>query len=912
MLACMMMLPYPDSLNVIRAIAAPVMIIYPVATLLLCLLLLRQQAFRQTRNELKQSKERFKLLFDKAPLGYQSLDCDGYFRGVNQQWCNILGYSQDEVIGKWFGDFLSPDYRDVFRQRFPLFKEQGYIQSEFEMLHKSGNLLFISFNGKIGYGADGQFEQTHCILQDITSQKVAEDALAESEKKYRNIAENVSDVVWQTDLNLKMWYISPSVEKLLGESAEEHMKRTLEEKFPEQTRIEILSMLQEELEKEKCPAVDKTRSRTIEVQQYKADGSIIWVEMSVSFLRDQLGNAIALQGVSRDITKRKLADQALEESERSKSVLIANLPGMAYRCNYDREWTMQFVSAGSVKLTGYPPESLINNRDLSFAGLIAPEYRDYIWTELERILPRKLPFEFEYEITTKSGERKWVLEMGEGVYDNENSLEALEGIILDISDRKRAEEQLKQSLERTQSMINDHEAVMLLVEPATGQILEANRAATSFYGFSKNELLKMTIQDIFIFDDDEIAPMRLKALRTGQKCFTLPHHLKSGEIKMVDVYSSPIDYGGTKALFSIIFDVTKREEIAQQNEFLAYHDYLTSLYNRRYFEEEFERRISNSEFPIALLLGDIDGFKSFNDTFGHSEGDRIIKEAAGRVSKLINNEDVLARIGGDEFAIIVSGKTEAEIKQYLDMLEQEYNNAQEDASEEKLPTISWGYGIQRHKDDTVDVLNEEAEAFMYNRKFYSHKSARSKTVDVIMKALFTKSEREEKHSKRVSNLCEIIAQQMHLSQSDIDKVRVAGLLHDLGKIVVDEAVLNKPDKLDAQEWELMKLHPAKGAGILENTVEYRDISDIVLSHHEYYDGTGYPSGLKGEQIPLGSRIIAVADAYDAITNERPYKKAIDAQTAISEIRRCAGKQFDPEIVRVFLDEAIGGNCLNDD
>lgn len=176
-----------------------------------------------------------------------------------------------------------------------------------------------------------------------------------------------------------------------------------------------------------------------------------------------------------------------------------------------------------------------------------------------------------------------------------------------------------------------------------------------------------------------------------------------------------------------------------------------------------------------------------------------------------------------------------------------------------------------------------------------------------MDTLFTKSDREEKHSKRVGKLCESIAIKMHLNQAEIDKIRVAGILHDIGKIGIEEAILNKPGKLDAKEWEIIKLHPAKGAAILENTIEYRDISDILLSHHERYDGFGYPKGIKAEAIPLGARIIAVADTYDAITNERPYRKAMSKEQAINEIKNCSGSQLDPEIVSVFINQIIAGN-----
>lgn len=516
MLACMLLIPYPDGWEAIRAIAIPVMLVYPVATLLLSMLLLRQQALRHAQAQLKQSEERFRLLFDRAPLGYQSLDFDGNFIDVNQQWCDLLGYSRDEVIGRWFGDFLSPSFKDAFRQRFPLFKAQGYVHSEFEMLSKDGRPLFIAFEGKIGYTSAGEFKQTHCILQDITSQKAAEAALAESERKYRNIAETMSDVVWQMDLNLKTTYMSPSVVRLFGDTPEEHIRKKLEDKFPKQSLYKIHALLFEELEKEKLPNVDKNRSRTLEVEHYRADGSTVWIEMNISIMRDTQGKAIGFLGVSRDIMQRKLAEKALEESERSKSVLLSNLPGMAYRCARNRDCAMQFVSAGSMKLTGYAPESLINSRDLSYNDLITPEYREPLQREWERSLSERVPFKYEYEITTAAGQRKWVIEMGQGVYKDNGEAEALEGIVLDISDRKEMENHLRYINEHDRwTGLYNREYLEKLLEEDTRRQAEAKRALisinlsavyllTASYGFHyAQSLIKKAAEALEQFCSDE-------------------------------------------------------------------------------------------------------------------------------------------------------------------------------------------------------------------------------------------------------------------------------------------------------------------------------------------------------------------------------------------------------------------------
>lgn len=466
-------------------------------------------------------------------------------------------------------------------------------------------------------------------------------------------------------------------------------------------------------------------------------------------------------------------------------------------------------------------------------------------------------------------------------------------------ERKEQQQANEQLLERTQAMINEHEAVMLLIEPNTGLVIEANRAAVAFYGYTREELLTMKIQDINLMEDKEIDRLCQQTLKSGQKYFTFPHRLKNGEIRMVDVYSCPIQYDGRKVLFSIIFDVTAREEMQKQNQYLAAHDYLTGSFNRRYFDETFKEMNNEDHYPLAIIMGDVNGLKLYNDSYGHIAGDRALTDVAKRIQKSVGPRDVVARLAGDEFAIIIPRTNEGTIRKKLDELSNSVNHTLT-AEDKNALTISFGYGIQRKPEDSMDTLLKEAEAYMYNRKYYDRKSSRSNTVSTIMKTLFAKSEREEQHSQRVGVLTEALTDKLGLDDITVDMIRTAGFLHDIGKIGIDESILNKNGKLDKSEWEIMKLHSAKGADILERTVDYAEIANIVLAHHERFDGEGYPNGLVGEDIPLGARIIAIADSYDAMTNERSYRKPMSRSDAILELRKCAGKQHDPAIVEVFI------------
>lgn len=186
------------------------------------------------------------------------------------------------------------------------------------------------------------------------------------------------------DLNFNTIYVSPSVEKLLGEAPEQHMKRNIDDRFPQTTLEKVENILFEELENEKYPNIDKNRYRTLEIEHFKADKTLVWLEITIFFIRDKTGKAIGIQGASRDITQRKQVEMELKETQRRESVLLSRLPGLAYKTTYEEYGTMLFVSDGCYDLTGYPPESFVNNKDIRFTDIISLEYKKLLWQECQK------------------------------------------------------------------------------------------------------------------------------------------------------------------------------------------------------------------------------------------------------------------------------------------------------------------------------------------------------------------------------------------------------------------------------------------------------------------------------------------------------------------------------------------------
>lgn len=370
-----------------------------------------------------------------------------------------------------------------------------------------------------------------------------------------------------------------------------------------------------------------------------------------------------------------------------------------------------------------------------------------------------------------------------------------------------------------------------------------------------------------------------------------------------DYFSKPFTEEVMK--ISLPLKVKNAIELMKTNEgisYLSYHDVLTGLYNRRFYEEEIQRVDVEKNLPISIIMGDINGLKLVNDAFGHGAGDKLLKVAASSIQAMCRIDNIVARWGGDEFVILLPKTKKVEAEEVVNRIKVVYGEKHINGID---GSISFGWDTKETMDEDILTILKNAEDYMYRTKTLENESVRSNMINTIVKTLHEKNPREEKHSKRVSELCQAIGKASGLSENEVSKLKVGGLLHDIGKIAIEEGILNKPGKLSEQEWGEIKRHPEIGYRILSSSHEMLELTEGVLAHHEKWDGSGYPKGLKGEAIPKVARIIAVADSYDAMTSERSYRKALSEDVVVEEIRRHAGTHFDPEIVKVFIEKVLG-------
>lgn len=349
-----------------------------------------------------------------------------------------------------------------------------------------------------------------------------------------------------------------------------------------------------------------------------------------------------------------------------------------------------------------------------------------------------------------------------------------------------------------------------------------------------------------------------------------------------------------------IHDITKYKEREREIEYRCYIDSLTGLYNREYFVKETARLNHRDYMPLSVIMGDINRLKIINDGFGHSEGDTILKKTAENLKFCCRKNDIICRIGGDEFCILLPRTDSASAQKICKRIYEVYENDGAENGAVIKTSISLGCDTLTEPGGNLDDTIKKAEILMYRHKLTESRMMHRSLISSIKATMFERSHETEEHTQRMVSLSKAIGRQLDLNDDELSELELLAALHDIGKLSIDPDILNKKSELTKCEWLEIKKHPESGYRIAVSAPELVKIADYILCHHERWDGSGYPQGLKGTEIPILSRIVAVADTYTAITSDRTYREAKTKQYAIDEIRKNSGTQFDPEVVGAFL------------
>lgn len=643
------------------------------------------------------------------------------------------------------------------------------------------------------------------------------------------------------------------------------------------------------------------------ISKEKVEAEIKFLHLIIKMLADLTAEKLEQMELNEELKNR---DETLRETQVQLERNIADLLE-TQKISGLGTWRLDLVtnevqwSEALYRMYGFDP-TLAPPPYTEQMKLFTPESWERVSSSLERTRTTGIPYELELETVTNYGSNGWIWARGEARKDEDGNITELWGAVQDITERKRNERELVHSRDLMRYII-EHNRSAVAVHDKDLKYMFVSQRYLDDYRVEDKDIIGKHHYEVFPDLPQKWRDVHRKALggeissaekdlyirEDGTRDWTRwecrPWHEVDGSIGGIIIYTEVI---------------TERIRIENELMYLSYHDHLTGLHNRRYFEEELENMDREENLPLSVIMCDVNGLKLVNDSFGHDAGDHLLHKAAETIRKVCREGDIIARIGGDEFIILLPKTTADETVQIA-------NRIKELASKEMVAnielSISYGYETKTAKDQPIIEVVANAENHMYRHKLYERSSIRSRTIDLIMNTLFEKSSREAAHSRRVSNLCRAIGEEMGLDRDVVNQIRTAGLIHDIGKIGIDERILNKPERLTNDERREIERHPEIGWRLLSATNEFSELAGFLLHHHEKWDGSGYPGGIRGEEIKIEARIIAVADAYDAMTSKRSYQKELSKEDAIEELRKCAGTQFDPAVVKVFLERVLKKN-----
>jgi PAS domain S-box-containing protein len=1012
------------------------------------------QAAAETRSRqvaerrLRQSALEIEELYNHAPCGYHSVDATGLFLQINDTWLGWLGYSRQEVVGKKrFADLLPPADRIMHEGRFATFLQSGIVRDvDYVMVRKDGSTFPIRLNAAAIKDAKGRFVRSSATVIDMTARKAAEDALRDSEERFRNLVESTKDVIWEVDAQSSYTYISPACREVFGYEPAEVLGKT---------PFDFMSP--QEAERNRAlftPIVAQKRPYSlVENVVLRKDGTEVMLETSGVPIVDHEGRLTGYRGIDRDVTARKRAEEAARESETRYQSLVAALsegivlqgadgailacnesaerilgltrdqmagrtsmdprwrstredgtpfpgeehPAMAtlstgkplggvimgvvkpdgdqrwisinsaplfrppeerpyavvtsftditdrrraeerlrianlivensstllYRTALDGEEKLSFISANASRF-GYAPESLIGRRVSEF---IHPDDVERVRKiNLEMIGTGKDQATAEYRLRAVDGTYRMLEDRTRLVRGPGGEPLGTEGVLVDITERKAAEE----AREQLAAVVESSRSGIIAVD-LDGIVTSWNEGATRIYGYGAEEMVGRPITTV----GSPVPRMEIRdhlaRIERGEEPATVETVRKRKDGRWVDILQtfSPVRdaMGKTIGASSIILDITERKQAER-----ALQRTTRALKTLSHANEALVRATSQERLfeEMCRVIVEVGGY--------HTAWVGIAGPAPGKIVQPVaragRGADIFDRItvtwGDDELGqgtvgtAIRSGEAQCSRDLTHDPRTAPWwKEAAESglASNLALPLREdsrvlgvlaiYAAELDAFGPEERQLLGELASDISFGVTALKTRADREaalerleqsmeETVQAVATTVEFRDAYTAGHQRRVSRIAEAIAAEMGLPAERIHGLRLASTVHDLGKINIPAEILSKPGKLTDLEYELIKTHPQVGYDILKPVQFPWPIAQMVLQHHERLDGSGYPNGLKGDAILPEARILAVADVVEAMMSHRPFRPALGLDAALTEIRRGSGKLYDPAVVDACL------------
>ena len=721
--------------------------------------------------------------------------------------------------------------------------------------------------------------------QEAQSQKeAAQEKLRRSEEKYRKIAKCSPDLIWTMDLTGRFIYVNEAVERTHGWTVDEFMKLSLQDLVSPRQLNRNIAMMSEQLVKAGEPDFDRNSTLTYESEELRKDGSTFLAEVTASFLWSDDGKPVGIIGITRDITERKKAEEALRNSEELKTRLVNTMPDVVVHT--DLEGNILFVNDNAVQIGGYSREELLGQNLLKF---IAPEEHELVLKNIQLMRDVKLGPR-EYHLVIKDG-RKVPFEINGDILRLEDGTPfAVVHICRDITERKRAETILREKDERLRGITENLPGVIFQFYAKDSGEYGINYVSEPRGEFSKiiensdlsnaDNLFQLFLSRVHREDRDSfITSIETAAQNASNWNFEGRVELLTGKSIWLQGLSTPTRYENQTIFNGILLNITERKMAEEQS---------------RLSEDKFYKIFMTTPDCIALTrLNDgliLDVNKGFEDIVGWKR-----ELAIGQKS---TEPPFFFWMDPSERDFM-----KEELKAGRDILHREFKFKRSDGSER--------FGNYSARSITIDeqqclifILQDITERKVLDaelkRTLEGLRKSVGTTIQVMISAIEMRDPYTAGHQLRVADLARAIATEMRLSSHTIDGIRMAGTIHDIGKLSIPAEILTKPSKLTKIEDSIIQEHAQSGYDILKNIQSPWPLAEMIYQHHERINGSGYPRNLKGNEIIPEARILAVADVVEAMASHRPYRASLGIEAALTEIEKNRGLLYDETVVNACL------------
>jgi PAS domain S-box-containing protein/putative nucleotidyltransferase with HDIG domain len=843
---------------------------------------------KRAGKELRESNRRYREFFATSRDCVFITSMEGKWIDFNDAALDIFGYDSREELSQVpiSSLYVNLEERSML---MALIEKQGYVKEHpVQLRRRDGAVIDALITSGFRQNTDGFEKEYYGTIRDITHHKQAEEALRESEEKYSWVLNNMADVIVVMDMNLRFTYVSPSIMRMRGYTAEEATAQTLEQVMtPESLQI-VAKVFEEEMKLEASGTADPARSRIVEVEQYRKDGSIVLMENHLSFLRDETQKAVGIISLTRDITDRKRAEETLKESEKKYRLLADNVNDVIFVLDMNLKYT--YVSPSVKILRGYEPEEVMKQAP---SEILTPSSLDLAMKtlaealELERTEHREINIfrTLQLEMIRKDGTTVWTEVKFSAIRDKNQQPVGILGLTRDITERRQAEETLLESEEQYRLVVENAKESIIISQDV--KVVFANRAAIGMIGYSKEILTSKSFTD-FIHPDDlnMVVDHHIRRIKGEEVPPVYPFRVigQDGTVIWCELNAAVIQWKGKPATLLFLTNITERKRADEElKESESKYRLLADNVDDVIFVLDMNLNYTYASPSVKILMG--------------YEPEELLKRRASE-TMTPSSWDLATKNLSEELEKYEQGEINKLQVLQLEMIRKDGSTVWTEVKisfirdENRRPV-----GIIGVSRDITERMKAEEEL---QQTLESLRKAVGVTIQVMVSAVEMRDPYTAGHQIKVANLACAIAKEMGLPKDKIEGLRMAGSIHDIGKLSIPAEILSKPTKLTNIEFSLIKEHSLIGYEMLKDVESPWPLAQIVYQHHERMDGSGYPRNLKGDEILMEARIMAIADVVESMASHRPYRPALGIEVALEEIEKNKG---------ILYDNAVADACL---